>query len=254
MAQNKSLTVNFFGRDVTLNKTLDGIKKNTFATSNVLEQASRKATYVLGALGVAAVKFAKAAADDEKAAMSLANTLKTTVGASQAQIAAVEKFIDKTETFAAVADDKLRPAFDVLVRSTGSVAKSQKMLNTALEISAKTGVDVETVANAISKASRGQLRSLAAITKIQPKVTGGNKQYASSLKVVNGQIITVTKSMGSSKKVTEDYEAYLKRVNTAYKGSIDAIRNTSSFKFQQFQVQLEKVQDCLLYTSPSPRD
>ena len=245
MAQNKSLTVSFFGRDVTLNKTLDGIKKNTFATSNVLEQASKKATYVLGALGVAAIKFAKAAADDEKAAMSLANTLKTVVGASEAQIAQVEKFISKTEDFAAVADDKLRPAFDTLVRSTGSVTKSQKFLTTALEISAKTGVDVETVANAISKASRGQLRSLAAITKIAPKTTSAQKQYANSLKVVNGQIITVTKAMTVGKKTTEDYETYLKRVNQSYKGSIAAISGTTSFKFQQFQVQLEKTQETL---------
>ena len=245
MAQNKSLTVSFFGRDVTLNKTLDGIKKNTFATSNVLEQASKKATYVLGALGAAAIKFAKAAAEDEKAAMSLASTLKTVVGASEAQIAQVEKFISKTEDFAAVADDKLRPAFDTLVRSTGNVAKSQKFLSTALEISAKTGVDVETVANAISKASRGQLRSLAAITKIAPKTTSTQKQYANSLKVVNGQIVTVTKAMTVGKKTTEDYESYLKRVNLSYKGSIAAISGTTSFKFQQFQVQLEKTQETL---------
>ena len=129
MAQNKSLTVSFFGRDVSLNRTLDGIKKNTFATSNVLESASRKSTYLIAGLGAAAVKFAKAAADDEKAAMSLANTLKTVTGASEAQIANVEKFIKKSEIFAAVADDKIRPAFDTLVRATGDVTKSQKMMS-----------------------------------------------------------------------------------------------------------------------------
>lgn len=245
MAQSKSLTVNFFGRDVSLNKTLDGIKKNTFATSNVLEKSSRKATYVLAGLGAAAVKFAKAAADDEKAAVSLANTLKTVVGASEVQIANVEKFIKKSETFAAVADDKLRPAFDTLVRSTGNVAKSQDMLTIALEIAQKQGVDVGQVTDAMAKASRGQFKALVNLTKIVPKASGGNKQYVSSLKVVNGQLLTVTKTLGKSKKATESLDDYLKRLSPSFKGSIEAVSGTSAFKFQQFQIALENVQETL---------
>lgn len=245
MAQNKSLTVNFFGRDVTLNKTLDGIKKNTFATSNVLDKANRKANLVLAGLGAAAIKFAKAAADDEKGATSLANTLKTVTGASEAQIAAVEKFIKKSETFAAVTDDKIRPAFDTLVRSTGSVTKSQKMLTLALEIAQKQGVDVGQVTDAMAKASRGQFKALTNLTKLAPKTTAGNKQYASSMKVVNGQLVSVTKSMGTTKKVTETLDSYLARLGDTFNGSINAVSGTSSFKLEQFRIAMDNVQETL---------
>jgi hypothetical protein len=245
VAQNKSLTVSFFGRDVSLNRTLDGIKKNTFATSNVLESASRKSTYLIAGLGAAAVKFAKAAADDEKAAISLANTLKTVTGASAVQIANVEKFIKKSEMFAAVADDKIRPAFDTLVRSTGSAAKSQKMLTLALEIAQKQGVEVGQVTDAMAKASRGQFKALTNLTKIAPKTAGGNKQYTSSLKVMNGQIVTVTKSLGTTKKVTEDLDSYLGRLGDSFNGSIKAISGTSSFKIEQFNLAMNNVQETL---------
>ena len=245
MAQNKSLTVSFFGRDVSLNRTLDGIKENTFATSNVLESASRKSSLLLVGLGAAAVKFAKAAADDEKAALSLANTLKTVTGASELQIANVEKFIKKSEMFAAVADDSIRPAFDTLVRSTGDVTKSQKMLTLALEIAQKQGVDVSQVTDAMAKASRGQFKALTNLTKIAPKTTGGNKQYTSSLKVMNGQIITVTKSMGATKKATESLDSYLGRLGDSFNGSIAAVSGTSAFKMQQFQIAMQNVQETL---------
>lgn len=245
MAQNKSLTVSFFGRDVSLNRTLDGIKKNTFATSNVLESASRKSSILLIGLGAAAAKFAKAAADDEKGAVSLANTLKTVAGASELQILNVEKFIKKSEMFAAVADDKIRPAFDTLVRATGDVTKSQKMLTLALEIAQKQGVDVGEVTDAMAKASRGQYKALVNLTKIAPKTTGGNKQYTSSLKVMNGQIVTVTKSMGATKKATESLDSYLGRLGDSFTGSIAAVSGTSSFKLEQFRLAMDNVQETL---------
>ena len=247
MAQNKSLTVSFFGRDVTLNKTLDGIKKNTFATSNVLEQSSKKATYVLAALGGAAIKFAKAAADDEKGAVSLANTLKTVTNATTAQIAGVEKFISKAELFSTVADDKIRPAFDTLARATGSIAKAQNMTNLALEISAKTGVDVTEVADAMAKAQRGQFKALTNLTKIAPKATKASTQYGTAMKVVNGQLVTVQKAMGKTQKSTESLESYLKRIGGAYKGSIAAQSGTAAFKMAQFQRAMDRTQETLGY-------
>lgn len=246
MAQ-KSLTVNFFGRDVTLNKTLDGIKKNTFATSNVLEKGSKKATYVLGALTGAAIKFAKAAAEDEKGAISLANTLKTITNASAGQIANVEKFIGSAELLSTVADDKIRPAFDTLVRATSSIGKAQKLTNLALEIAAKTGADVTQVADAMAKAERGQFKALTNLTKIAPKATKANTIYGSSMKVVNGQLVTVQKTMGKTQKSTESLESYYKRLGDAYKGSISAQSGTAAFKMAQFQRAMDRTQETLGY-------
>ena len=246
MAQ-KSLTVNFFGRDVTLNKTFEGIKKNTFSTANVLEQGSKKATYVLGALTAASLKFAKAAADDEKSAASLANTLKTVTNATTGQIANVEKFISKAEMFSTVADDNIRPAFDTLVRATGDIGKAQNMTNLALEIAAKTGTSVEEVANAMAKAQRGQFKALTNLTKIQPKATKATTVYGKEMKVVKGQLVTVSKAMGSTAKSSEDLESYLKRVGKAYKGSIAGQSGTAAFKMAQFQRAMDRTQETLGY-------
>ena len=60
-----------------------------------------------------------------------------------------------------VADDKLRPALQRLAVATGSVERSQELLTLALDVSAATGKDVETVSNALAKAYEGNTASLA---------------------------------------------------------------------------------------------
>jgi hypothetical protein len=59
-----------------------------------------------------------------------------------------------------VQDDKLRPSFARLLRSTEDVTKAQKLLNLALDISVATGKDVDTVAAALGKAYDGNAASL----------------------------------------------------------------------------------------------
>ncbi len=66
----------------------------------------------------------------------------------------------KTSLATGVADDQLRPALQRLATATGSVTKSQDLLNLALDISAATGKSVETVSNALGKAYEGNTSSL----------------------------------------------------------------------------------------------
>lgn len=103
---------------------------------------------------------AKAAGEDNRAQAVLAATLRNTVGASRAQIGDVEDTISGLSRMAAVADDDLRPSFDVLVRSTHSIGKAQELLGTALNVSAGTGKDVVTVSTAIAKSYEGQTTAL----------------------------------------------------------------------------------------------
>jgi hypothetical protein len=72
----------------------------------------------------------------------------------------MEKTIGKMEMQKAVADDELRPALGNLVRATGDVTKAQGLLNLALDISAATGRDLNTVTIALSKAQTGQIGAL----------------------------------------------------------------------------------------------
>jgi hypothetical protein len=125
-----------------------------------LRKAAIPAAAALGALSVAAFSATKAAAEDAKAQELLAQTLRNSTGATDDLIAANEDYIATTERAAAVADDQLRPALGNLVRATGDVTQSQQLLNLALDISAATGRDLESVSIALAKASQGQATAL----------------------------------------------------------------------------------------------
>jgi hypothetical protein len=102
----------------------------------------------------------KAFAEDENAARSLGMTLKNLnldyFGASSA----VNMYISNLEKQTGVLDDQLRPAMDRLLRATGSITESQKLLNLALDISAGTGKDLTSVSQGLQKAYLGNNASL----------------------------------------------------------------------------------------------
>jgi hypothetical protein len=125
-----------------------------------IKKAALPAAAAIGGLAVVAVDAVKAFMEDDKAAQLLATSLQNTTGATDSQIASVEKFITKTSIAAAVADDELRPALDKLVRGTGDVTKAQDLLSLALDISAGTGKDLGAVSDALSKAFNGTLGPL----------------------------------------------------------------------------------------------
>jgi hypothetical protein len=132
----------------------------------------------LGAIGITAslgaiVKgygdAAKAAVEDGKSQALLANQLRNTTGASDAQIASVEKAIRTMQFQASVADDVIRPAFASLVRATGDVGKATDLTSLALDVAAGTGKDLSAVALALGKAVNGSSTSL---IKLVPSIKG----------------------------------------------------------------------------------
>ena len=125
-----------------------------------IKKAALPAAAALGGLVLVASDAVKAFMEDDKAAQLLATSLQNTTGATDAQIASVEKFITQTSIAAAVSDDELRPALDKLVRGTKSVTKAQDLLSLALDISAGTSKDLGAVSDALSKAFNGQLGPL----------------------------------------------------------------------------------------------
>jgi tetratricopeptide (TPR) repeat protein len=117
-------------------------------------------TAAFGAVTAAAGFAIKAAAEDAESQAKLAQTLKTTFGESELLREETERLITQFSKSAAVADDQLRPAFGNLIRSTGDFTQSQKLLQIALDISAGTGRDLESVTIALSRASQGQFTAL----------------------------------------------------------------------------------------------
>ena len=168
MAEIRSLKLALLADTKDFIQGLDKADKETKTFSNKLDNALQKGAAAFLAVGAAAGAMAikigidavKAAVEDEKAQKSLAITLKNTTKATDAQVKAVEDYIDKTARATGIADDQLRPSLDRLVRSTQDVTKAQKLQQLALDISAGTGKDLTTVTEALGKAYDGNLGAL----------------------------------------------------------------------------------------------
>jgi hypothetical protein len=169
MAGSRTLKLSILADVDDLKKKLDIGSKEVEGFGGKLEKFGKIAAAAFAAAAAAAAAYAgklaiegvKAAIEDEAAQKRLALALENVTGATEAQIAAVEEQISKTALATGVADDKLRPALQRLATATGSVEQSQKLLTLALDISAATGKDVETVSNALGKAYEGNTASLA---------------------------------------------------------------------------------------------
>jgi hypothetical protein len=103
---------------------------------------------------------AKAAVEDQKSSALLAQQLQNTLGANNALIGSVEESIRQMSINAAVADDELRPAFAQLARATKDADTATSMLQLALDVSAGTGKDLQSVTVALSKAYQGNTTAL----------------------------------------------------------------------------------------------
>jgi len=136
-----------------------GVKKGQ-ASLGALAKSSLAGAVSVGVVVDQLGKAVKAAAEDQKAQELLELAVRNNTSANTDQIAEMEKTIGKMEMQKAVADDELRPAMGNLVRATGDVTKAQGLLNLALDISAATGRDLNTVTLALSKAQSGQIGAL----------------------------------------------------------------------------------------------
>jgi len=113
-----------------------------------------------GAVAAAAYGAVQAAAQDELSQKKLADQMRRTTQATDEQIAAAEKHISSLMMQTGVTDDALRPALAALVRATGDAQFAQQNLTLALDISAATGKDLESVSLALGKAFNGQMTAL----------------------------------------------------------------------------------------------
>jgi hypothetical protein len=146
--------------EFTGKKAFDQAQKSTFN----LEKSAKKLAGAFGlAFGTTAiVNFSKAAvkafAEDEAAANRLARAVEN-LGIGFAN-PAIAKYISELERTAAIADDILRPAFQGLLTTTGSLTKSQELLNNAITISRASGIDLATVSQDLANGYVGITKGL----------------------------------------------------------------------------------------------
>jgi hypothetical protein len=156
----------------------------------------------------------KAFAEDQKSAQMLTIAIKN-LGLAFEQ-ANVDKFISDLERSSAMADDVLRPAFQALLTTTGSVTKAQQLLNTAIETSRGSGIDLATVAQDLSNAYAGNTRGIRkynlGLTQAELKTMSFteimmrlNKQFdgssAAYLETYAGKMEAITTAVGAAQEV-----------------------------------------------------
>jgi hypothetical protein len=143
-------------------------KKAFKEADTATQKLTRNVKKLAGAVGIAygasaivaySKRSVKAFADDEAAALRL-NRAVENLGIGFAN-PAIADYIGNLEKSAAIADDILRPAFQGLLTTTGSLTQSQKLLNDAITISRASGVDLATVTQDLGKGYVGITRGLA---------------------------------------------------------------------------------------------
>ena len=174
-----------------------------------LNKAFLPAVAVLGGITAGLGLATKAAVEDQKAQDLLAQQLRTSAGATDQAIASNEEFISGLSRAYAVADDDLRPAMSNLVRSTGSVEAAQDLMATALNVSAATGKDLETVTMALGKAFNG---STAALTKLDPSLKGVITSESSMQEITDA---LATSFGGAATVAAESFEGQMKGLTIA---------------------------------------
>ena len=152
------------------------LETNSQKAGFVMEKAFLPAVAALAALTAVAAVSVKAAIEDEAAQAQLAKTLQNVTGATNEQIAAVEASISAMQMQLGVADSELRPAFASLTRGTKDLSEANEALALALDISAATSIDLQTVSDSLSLAYGGNTKALA---KLSPELKTMIKDGAS---------------------------------------------------------------------------
>ena len=168
MADYRTLKLSILADVDELKKNLNVGSKEVNSFGSKVADFGKKAAVAFAAATAAAAAYAtklavdgvKAAIEDEKAQTSLRKTLENVTGATDAQVAATERFITQTALASGIADDQLRPSLDRLVRATGDLEKAQKLQALALNVAAGSGKSLQTVTEALSKAQEGNLSGL----------------------------------------------------------------------------------------------
>jgi hypothetical protein len=192
-------------------------KKAFKEADSAVAKLEKSAKHLGAALGVslstaAVVAFGKASvkafADDQKSATILANTIKN-LGLSFEQ-ANVEGFIKNLERTAGILDETLRPAMQQLLTTTGDVAKSQKILTDAVNISRGAGVDLQTTVYDLSLAYIGQTKNLKKYATGLSNAQLKAMSFEQILAKLNGQFA------GSNAAYLETWAGRLDAINVAY--------------------------------------
>ena len=170
----------------------------------------------------------KAAGDDQKSQAELQRQLERTFGANDALVRSTEDYIGATELRYGTSDIALRSSLGLLVRSTGDMTQAQDLLNTAQNISASTGKDLESVSLALARASQGQFTALSRLGVPLDDATKKSKDFDAVLGKLNDQF------GGAAQAQADTFGGQMARLGTVFEDVKEkvgfAILNNDLFK------------------------
>jgi hypothetical protein len=249
-------------------KDIEGVGEKSKKTSGVAKAA-------FAGLAAGAIAFGKssidAAAEDEKAQALLKQALEKTTGATKQQVDQMDSFVTKTAEATGTAKSDLYPALTNLVSVTHNQKESQTLLNTALDISARTGKPLAQVTTALGRAYNGnttalsklgiqvktQVKDTAAIQAAQKKVTASQLLYTAAIKA-HGKNSAQARAAAlnllaaqhnldvandKSKKSTKGFNQILGDLNKTYGGSSKAAADTAEGGMKRLGVQWKEMQE-----------
>jgi len=214
------LNVEILGEFRNLTKATQGSQSELSNLNKKITGFSKSAKSAFASIGIG-LSFAfitrelsdatKAAVEDSKAQAILAKQLENTTGANQDQIRSVETSISKWETQFGVLDDQLRPAYATLIRSTGDITASNKLMAIALDASAATGKSLEQVTLAMGKSFNG---SDTALIKLMPSLKG-SKDAISDLALATAGAATTAANTDPYMRLTTIFANLQEKVGAA---------------------------------------
>lgn len=172
------LNVEILGEFKKLTQATTGAQTDLQKMTSRANSASKTISKAFAAIGIGlSFKFianeleeaAKAAIEDTKSQVLLANALKNTMNVTDEQIDSIEKQIKAYQFSASVADDQLRPAYQKLALATKDTTRANELLGVALDVAAGTGKGLDVVAQAMAKSIAG---SDTALLKLIPSLKG----------------------------------------------------------------------------------
>ena len=147
--------------------------------------------------------FVKAFAEDEKAAVQLTKAVDN-LGIGFAN-PSINNFIENLEKTAGISRTELRPAFQDLLTTTGSLTKAQDILNKSIIISRGSGIALSTVTEDLTKAYLGSTKGL---EKYKTGFTGAElaaKSFSENLEI----LLTLNKGAADDYFTTTAYKLEL---------------------------------------------
>jgi hypothetical protein len=178
MAGTLALNVEILGQFSKLTAATNGATSKLQGLQDTTKKISAGMGKAFAAIGVGfslnflkteLAEAGKAAVAEAKSMEILSIAMQNTGAATGATVKQAEESIKKMSLQSAVADDQLRPAFQKLFIATNSVTDSNRYLQVALDTSAATGKDLDSVTQAMAKSLAGQDTAL---LKLVPSLRG----------------------------------------------------------------------------------